>query len=273
MKNVFRTYPNLSRLIFGALLLAVALIGSGFIHLRFVPVGLVLVILVTWLMYRSENKNLSALGFNLEPKNLMLLFIGLLLGMGSFLLSLYTGTLVRGGSIVQNTPADGMELFKRFVMVFPTAAVQDFIIIGYCYDKMIRLTNKWVATLVFGLFFISLHNVWDGNMINALYYASGLFIAYLMFSTSLLRSGSIWLPIGLHWGNNFANTYLFTFTRTDTSWLYVSGQQQQIVNVWQAIGLFIALNIGTTTVIAITRLLWKRKDQEKIPKPHETSGS
>jgi membrane protease YdiL (CAAX protease family) len=263
MNNPLLKYPDLSRLIGGGLLLAASLIGSGFIHLPFVPVGLLLVILVTWLLFRSEDKNLDVLGFNLRPKNLMLLPAGLLLGMGSFLLSLYIGTLVRGGNIVQNATVDGSELVKRFWMVFPTAAVQDFIIVGYCYYKMIQLTNKWVATLLFGIFFISLHDVWDGNLVNALYYASGLFVGYLMFSTSLLRSGSIWLPIGIHWGNNFANSYLFTFNHTRTSLLYVAGQQQQNLSIWQMIGLFIALNIGAVTVIAITLSLWGSKGQHQ----------
>jgi len=65
MKNPLRTYPNLSRLILGAILIAVALIGSGFIHLPFVPAGLLLVVLVTWLMFRTERKNFNSLGFKL----------------------------------------------------------------------------------------------------------------------------------------------------------------------------------------------------------------
>jgi len=259
MKNLFRTYPNLSRLVTGALLLAAALIGSGFIHMPFVPAGLLLVILVNWLMFRSENKNLGLLGLDLQPKHLLLLLFGLLLGMASFLLSLYAGTLLRGGSIVQNTSMDFPQLLKSFIAIFPTTAVQDFIIIGYCFYKMIQLTNKSIATLVFGLFFISLHDVWGGNLVNTLFYASGLFMGYLMFSTSLLRSGTIWLPIGLHWGNNFANTYLFTFSRTTTSWLYVSGPQHPLTTIPQAIGLFIALNIGVAAVTGLICLLWRRR--------------
>ncbi|WEA00640.1 CPBP family intramembrane glutamic endopeptidase [Mucilaginibacter sp. SJ] len=259
MKKWFRTYPDMSRLILSAFLLATALIGSGFIHISFVPVGMVLVILVTWVMLRSEGRDLSFLGFDVKVHHLLLIPAGLVLGITSFLLSFYVGTLVRGDHIMFNRTIDGTLLLKEFWQVLPTAAVQDFIIVGYCYVKLIELSNKWIATVMFGIFFICLHNIWGSNIVNDLFYASGLFIGYLMFSTAFLRSGSIWLVIGLHWGNNFANSYLFTFTRTATSWLFISGQQKHDLTVWQAIGLFIALNIGTVSVIAATKLIWRTK--------------
>jgi hypothetical protein len=258
MKNWFLTYPHLSRLIFSAFLLATALIGSGFIHIPFVPVGLVLVILVTWLMLRSEGRGLSFLGFDVTVHHLLLIPAGLALGITSFLLSFYVGALVRGDHITVSRAIDGTMLLKGFWRVLPTTAVQDFIIVGYCYVKLIELTNKRIATVMLGLFFICLHDVWGGNIVNDLFYASGLFIGYLMFSTAFLRSASIWLVIGLHWGNNFANSYLFTFSHTTTSWLFISGQQQHNLSVWQAVGLFIALNIGAVSVIAAIKLIWRQ---------------
>lgn len=64
MKKLFRAYPNFSRLVVAGLLLAATLIGSGFIHLPFIQAGVLPVIFVNWLMFRSEGKNLNALGFN-----------------------------------------------------------------------------------------------------------------------------------------------------------------------------------------------------------------
>jgi membrane protease YdiL (CAAX protease family) len=220
---------------------------------------MVLVIVISWLMLRSEGRDLSFLGFDVKVRHLVLIPAGLLLGITSFLLSFYVGTLVRGDQIMVSRMIDGTLLLKEFWRILPTAAVQDFIIVGYCYVKLIELTNKWIATVTFGFFFICLHDIWGGNIVNDLFYASSLFIGYLMFSTAFLRSGSIWLVIGLHWGNNFANSNLFTFTHTATSWLFISGQQQHDLTVWQAIGLFIAFNIGSISMIAITKLIWRPK--------------
>jgi len=257
MKKWIFTNSDLSRLIIGAFLLFAALIGSGFIPIPVVPVGLVLVILVTWLMLRSEGRDLGYLGFDMKVRHLLLIPAGLLLGIIAYLLSFYVGVLVRNEQIMISPMFNGNMLLNAFWRVLPTAAVQDFIIAGYCYVKLIELTNKRTATLLFGLFFICLHNVWAGNIVNALFYASCLFIGYLMFSTAFLRSGSILLVIGLHWGNNFANSYLFTFHRTATSWLFINSQQHHDLSVWQAIGLFIALNIGTVSVIAAIKVLWR----------------
>ncbi|MEO8885305.1 MAG: CPBP family intramembrane glutamic endopeptidase [Mucilaginibacter sp.] len=257
MKNYFNTHPNISRFIVGAILITAALLGSAFIHIPFVPVGLVLVVFISWLMFRSEGKNLSVLGFDLKASHLLLIPFGLLLGIASFLLSFYVGVWVRHDQVMVSKTIDWGMLITEFWRVLPTAAVQDFLVVGYCYTKLIQLTNKRIATLMFALFFIAMHDVWGGYIVNTLFYASGLFMGYLMFSTSFLRSGSIWLPIGLHWGNNFANSCLFTFNRTSTSWLYLNTQHSNL-NVWQAVGLFIALIIGAVCVIIITRLVWRK---------------
>jgi membrane protease YdiL (CAAX protease family) len=264
MKSLFHTYPNVTRLVIGALLIAAALIGSGFIHIPFVPTGCLLVILITWLMLRSEGKDLSVLGFDLKPGHLFLIPFGVLLGMGAYLLSFYAGTRVRHDQIAVNHAVDWAGLLTQFWRILPTVAVQDFVVAGYCYIKLIQLTNKRVATLVFGLFFISLHDVWGGNVVNDLFLASTIFMGYLMFSTALLRSGSIWLVIGLHWGNNFSNSCLFTFSRVPTSWLYISGTPHNNLNVWQAIGLFIALSIDMVSVIITTRLIWRSNDRLQL---------
>lgn len=259
MKNWFITYPNRSRLIIGAFLLTTALISSGLIHVPYVPVGMVLVILVTWLMLLSEKRNLSALGFDLKARHLILIPAGLFLGITSYLLSFYVGSLVRGDNIISSHTINLNLIFKNFWNVLPSSVVQDFLVVGYCYVKLIQLTNKKIATIAFGLFFICMHDVWGENIISDIFYASGLFMGYLMFSTAFLRSGSIWLVIGIHWGNNFANTYLFTFPHKPTSWLFIGDQPNPVNTIWQAIGLFIALIIGAVGVIIITKLIWPSK--------------
>jgi hypothetical protein len=148
MKNWFRNHVNILRLIISAFLLTATLIGSGFIHIPFVPVGMVLVILMTWLMLRSEGRDLRFLGFDVKIHHLVLIPIGLLLGIVSFLLSFYVGAMVRDDDIKVSQMIDGTMLLKDFWRVLPTAAVQDFIIVGYCYVKLIELTNKRIATVI-----------------------------------------------------------------------------------------------------------------------------
>lgn len=264
MKKLPRTYPDVSRLIIGALLLAVALIGSGFIHIPYLPAGCVLVVLVTWLLFRSEGLDLGVVGFDLTRRHLLLVPLGLVLGMGTYLLSFYVGLLVRGDQIAVNHAVNWIDLAKALWRILPTVVVQDFVVVGYCYVKLIQLTNKQIATVLAGLIFISMHDVWGGYFVNVLFYASGLFVGYLMFSTALLRSGSIWLVIGLHWGNNFINSCLVTFHRMPTSWLYISSPPHNDLNLWQAIGLFIAPNISAAGLIATLHFMFRSKNDHAL---------
>lgn len=251
-------YREWLRLAVAVVSMAAALIGSGFIHLPYLPAGLLLVLLVNYTMFRSEGLKLSALGFDLKYRHLLLIPLGLVLAMLAYLLSFCLGAAVRGDSLNSNTSVNWPELFKQFWWELPTTAVQDFLVVGYCYHKLIRLTNVRAATVIIGLCFVSMHDVWGGNPVNSLFYAAILFTGYLMFTTALLRSGTIWLVIGLHWGNNFTNSFVFTFNRTPTSWWYLSGPMQ-VFTTWQGIGLLAAFLMNAAAVIVPIRMIWRQR--------------
>jgi membrane protease YdiL (CAAX protease family) len=258
MKKMLSNYIEWVRLAVAVLLMVAALIMSGFVNIPYVPVGLMLVVLINWAMFRSEKLSLSALGFDLEPRYLMLVPLGLIAASLAYLLSYGFGAFIRGDELRLNAAVDWKAFFNKFCLVLPTVAVQDFLVVGYCYHKLIRLTNVRLATLIVGLCFVSMHDVWGGNIINNLFFASGLFAGYLMFSTALLRSGSIWLVIGLHWGNNFINSFVLTFKPTPTSWLYLHGPLR-VFSPWQGIGLLVAFLLNTVSVILLIRAVWRQR--------------
>src|SRR5438132_10319981 len=101
MKRLYQTYPNISRLILGALLIGLALVLSGFINIpiphfgEYFPfVGTTLVVVATWFMFYTENKNLSELGFDLKRRNLLFLPFGLVLGIVAFVTGFYARTFI-----------------------------------------------------------------------------------------------------------------------------------------------------------------------------------
>lgn len=261
MRKLFQAYPNISRLILGALLIGLSLIISGFINIAhlgeyFPFVGTTLVVIATWFMYRTENKNLSELGFDLKKRNLLFLPVGLILGILSFLIDFYAGVLVRGGQWHINHNINYSTLLLHLYWVLPTTAVQQFIVTGYCFKKTIEMSNRTVAIIVFGLLFIAMHDFWNGNIVEILFYTSCIFIGYLLFSTALLKSGTIYFAIGIHWGNNFANSNLFTAGQRDTSLLFTSNQHTGVMSWTQISLLFLSLNIGA---LILTFIIWKWK--------------
>lgn len=266
MKKFFRIYPNLSRLISGALLITLALILSGLIpntpHLRkyFPFMGTILVVTATWYMYRTENKNLSALGFNLEKRNVLFLPLGLVLGIIVFATGFYLRTLITGEKWNINDDINYPVILQQLYWVLPTVVVQQFIVRGYCFKKIIEMSNQTTGILISALLFIGMHDFWNGNMVQVVFYAATLFLGHLLFCMALLKSGTIYFAIGLHWGNNLANSSLFTMEQKDTSIIFTTNQQASNLN-WTQVGLlFLLSNIG---FIILLLVIWKWKTKQK----------
>lgn len=258
MEKILSQYTEWLRLGVAVVLMAASLIVSGLINIPYAPVGLLLVVLVNWVMFRSEKLDLSALGFDLKLRHLRLIPLGLIAAFLAYLFCYALGAYIRGNDLHLNSAIDWKAFFIKFWLVLPTAAVQDFLVVGYCYHKLIRLTNVRLATLVVGLRFVSMHDVWGSNIIDNLFLMLTTFAGYLMFSTALLRSGSIWLAVGLHWGNNFTNSSIFTYKPTATSWLYLHGSLG-VSSIWQAIALLVVLPLSSILVILLVKAIWRKR--------------
>ena len=264
MRKLFLIYPNISRLILGVLLIGLALILSGSINIRysreyFPFVGTALVILANWVMYRTENKNLSELGFDVNKRNITFLPIGFLLGIIAFVTGFYFRTFITGEQWNINYNLNYQHILQQLYWVLPTAAVQEFIVRGYIFKKIIEITNQTIAIIICGLMFIAMHNFWNGNIVQSLAFAAVVFIGHLMFCAALLKSGTIYFAIGLHWGNNLANSNLFTEGRKDTSILFTTNPHANNMG-WTQFGLLLLLaNIG---FLILTLVIWKWKSNQ-----------
>jgi membrane protease YdiL (CAAX protease family) len=267
MRKLFLTYPNISRLILGALLILLALILSGLVpnipHLgEYFPfVGTTLVVIANWFMFRTENRNLSALGFDLKKRNISFLPIGLILGIIAFVTGFYFRTFFTGERWNINHNINYKSILQQLYWVLPTAAVQQFIVRGYCFKKIIEMSNTTTAIIVTGLFFIAMHDFWNGNIVQIIAYAATLFIGHLMFCEAILKSGTIYFAIGLHWGNNLANSSLFTEGQKETAIIFTTNQHTNNMG-WTEFGLlFLSANIG---FIILTFLIWKWKPKQIV---------
>src|SRR5690349_16272136 len=98
MIEVFKKFPTASRFVLAILLGVMALVLTGLISMLFpIPfIDVALLILVTWLMYRTEGKSLKEIGLNFTSKHLLFLALGILLGIvalaiENFIRMMYTG--------------------------------------------------------------------------------------------------------------------------------------------------------------------------------------
>ena len=251
--NPLRTYPNLSRLLLFVVLTAIALILPDFLPLpentaRVFPfVGLILVVLANWALYKTENKNLDDLGFNFKMQNLKYLPIGLILGILAVLVGYYLKSFLTDDKIVVQQEIDFRDLAKQLYWILPTAAVQEFICRSYGYKKLISTYNLKIANLVVVIIFVSMHNIFNIGIFGALFYSISLIIGHYVFANALLRSGTIYFAIGIHWGSNIANNQLFTENQLSTSILFLEKAVQEEAAGFNPLGILlylITLNIG-----------------------------
>lgn len=272
MKRFFQLYPNLWRLILGGLLTGAALILRGMIpipiprfHEYFPFMGTLCVALVAWVMYRTEKKNLGELGFNLEGRNLVYLPAGLILGILAFVFGFHLTTYLTGERWNLNRDASWSRILLQLYWILPAAAVQEFIARGYCFKKLAEMTNPTVAIIVCGLLFIAMHDFWNGNIFGILMFATTIFLGHLLFAEAFLKSGTIYFSIGLHWGNNFANSTLFTDGKQANSLFFTSNPSTGNASWIQYVLIFVAANLGFGI---LTFLIWKWKSKRPLLLQH-----
>lgn len=251
--NLFKTYPNLSRLLLFVVLILIALFLPDFLPLPrgtqevFPFIGLILVVLANWILYKTEKKNLDELGFNFKGINLKYLPFGLILGIAAVLAGYYLKSFLTGDKIIFHQNINYLDILKNLYWILPTAAVQEFICRSYGYKKLISIYNLRIANLVAVVVFVSMHNIFNIGIFGAIFYAISIVIGHFVFANALLKSGTIFFAIGIHWGSNIANNQLFTEEKLSTSILFLEKVIQEEPTGFNPLGILlyiITLNIG-----------------------------
>ncbi|MCB0838075.1 MAG: CPBP family intramembrane metalloprotease [Bacteroidetes bacterium] len=220
--------------------------------------------LANWFLYRTEGKNLGELGFNLKGENIKFLPIGLFLGIMAVLIGFYLKSLLTGDKIIFNENIHFQEMLKQLYWILPTAAVQEFICRSYGYKKLIETYNLTIANLITVVVFVSMHNVFNIGIFGAILYSISIIIGHFVFANALLKSGTIFFAIGIHWGSNIANNQLFTDQKLSASILFLEKAVQQDSSGFNPIGILlyiIALNIGFILLWVFLSKWRKRKEQ------------
>ncbi|WP_166966797.1 hypothetical protein [Yeosuana marina] len=270
--NLFKTYPNLSRLLLFVVLILIALFLPDFLPFPngteevFPFVGLILVVLANWILYKTENKNLDELGFNLKGLNLKYLPIGLALGIIAALLGYYLKSFLTGDKIIFNQGINYLDILKHLYWILPTAAVQEFICRSYGYKKLISIYNLRIANLVAVIVFVSMHNIFNIGIFGAIFYSISIIIGHFVFANALIRSITILFAIGIHWGSNIANNQLFTEEKLSTSILFLEKAAQEEATGFNPLGILlyiITMNLGFILLWIFLNKWRKRKKNQK----------
>lgn len=256
MKKIILKYPIVSRFVLAAILFVLALILSQVIgeHVKFMYTGFLLLVIATGILYRTENKTLKAIGLNFNLRTVPFLFFGLLLGIVAFAVSTYFRTVYTGEQWHVNRNIDWLSLFRGVYIILPTVATQQLIFRGYPFMKTVEVSNLFFANIIWGFLFALYHDIW-GNLIILPFTILSFIISHYVFSASLLKSATLYFPIGIHLGHNWSTQYFNGYSATDKGIFYITNQQN--FNSWQAFLIFwLTYNLG---FIILGCLLWKWK--------------
>ena len=85
------------------------------------------------------------------------------------------------------------------------------------------------------------------------FFAVTIPVGHLLFATALLKSKSLFFPIGIHLGNNWATHHLISNSNSGDSFLFIS----EVVNFNTWTPFIISTLIFNGFFLLVTFLIWK----------------
>lgn len=264
MKTILHKYPISSKFIFAILLFGCALFISGLINKGIIKeyfpfASTICLLIATWILFLTDKKSLNSIGLNFKLKNLKFLPLGILIGAGVFLLAKYFRALYTGEVFNVSEDINYKSIFYGLYIILPTVAVEEFLFRGYLFKKTIEISSVVKANIIFSILFMLIH-VFDRDVINnpgmIVFLVISIPVGHLFFATALLKSKSLFFPIGIHLGNNWATRHLITNSNTGESFLFISNNTS--FETWPSFVFFILL--WNSIFLMATFIIWKWND-------------
>ena len=219
MQIKINKHSNLVRIIVALLLFAIVFVLSGFtnsgvLKTYFPYLSCLMFVLVTWILFKTENKSLGTIGFTFKFQQLRFLFLGTFLGICVLLLVKYVRCLYLGESLRLSSRINLGDVFLAFYFILPQVATEELLFRGYLFHKTIRITNVVTANIIFSVVFTLVHVLDEGVIQNKgllIMLLISIPVGHLLFATALIRSKTLWFPIGLHLSWNFVQGSVLGF--------------------------------------------------------------
>ena len=264
MKNLIHKFPTLSRFLLAIILFGLALIISGLVNKgaikQYFPFASTICLLIaTWILFKTDKKSLNDIGLNFKIKNVGYLPLGILIGASAFLITKYLRALYTGEVINISSIVNYKNILYGMYIILPTVAVEEFLFRGYLFKKTIELSSVVKANIIFSILFTLIH-VFDRNVINnpgmLIFLIISIPVGHLFFATALLKSKSLFFPIGIHLGNNWATRHLITVDNNGDSILFITNNAT--FDTWLSFILFLLL--WNSFFLIVTYIIWKWND-------------
>lgn len=261
MRRLVRKYPNIFKyllvvLLFGLTLVISTMLSRGIIKDYFPYISCILLFVATWFLYKKENKTLKELGLNFSRRNILFLPVGLLIGVMALFGATYFRALYLGEAIEISASLNYATILLAFYYILPQVATEELLFRGYLFKKTIEVSNVVVANVIFSILFMLIH-VLDENVLRnkgmILMLVVSIPVGHLLFATALLKSKTLFFPIGLHLGNNWATRHLISSTNSSDSIFYIANPTT--FESWMSFIIVLILFNGFFLLVAY--IIWK----------------
>jgi len=261
MRALFDKYPTvfkylLAILFFGLALAISTIISKGIVKQYFPYVSCALLFVATWFLYKKDKKSLKDIGLNFSKRNISFLPLGVLIGALALFGAKYVRVLYVGETIEVVTSINYETLLYAFYFILPQVATEEFLFRGYLFKKTIDVSNVVVANIIFSVLFMLIHVLDENVLANKgmiLMLVLAIPVGHLLFATALLKSKTLFFPIGLHLGNNWATRHLITNSNSGESILYIPNGAS--FDAWTPFIITILLFNGF--FLLVTFIIWK----------------
>ena len=266
MKSLIQKFPITYKYLLAIILFVSALITSVFINKgpikEYFPfTSVILLAFATWYLYKKENKTLQSIGLNFKRKNMLFLPLGIIIGAGVYLTAKYLRTVYLGETFHLGTSFNYKSILFALYTILPTVAVEEFLFRGYLFKKTIEISSVIKANIIFSVLFMLIHVLDEGVLSNPgmiVLLVITIPVGHLFFATALLKSKTIFFPIGIHLGNNWATRHLVSINNDGDSIFYISNNIS--FDTWPSFILFIFL--WNSIFLLATFIIWK---WDKLP--------
>lgn len=182
-----------------------ALQGFGVPEGALEPLRFGFLLLVTWICVRLRGEALSSIGFALDARWARELGVGAFLGIASALLAVAM-IWASGGVRLEPDPSRTLAALAHGAYVFLFVALfEETLFRGFVFQRLVAGTGAGFALVALGLLFATSH--WGNPDMHGATFAWAtveLFLGAVLLGLAWLRTRSLALPVGMHFGWNWA---------------------------------------------------------------------
>jgi membrane protease YdiL (CAAX protease family) len=183
------------------------------------PLSALFVLVVTWICMRLRRQSLAEVGFNMDYKWFRQLSAGM--GIGSLQIALIVLLMFFAGGVQLTVNTQVMTstiLISLYAFLF-SVLMEEILFRGFIFQRLIDGIGVWKAQISLAILFAIGHVTNpEVNQDTIIFATLDIALGAILFGLAYIKTKSLALPIGLHFGWNAAQGNIFGFS--------VSGYEQ-----------------------------------------------